>query len=131
MKVSKQLKSYGESYEAFVARANSCSFFCFDEKPKQRKRKSKAQKLIENMGARELDILLSVLNKQAELVVIGGASYAISRDGERWRVRATSADNDYVVENGKCSCRDCRFRERDCKHVEAIRGIVAKGSVPS
>jgi hypothetical protein len=109
-----------ESYEQLVARVNASAFIEHSELEPRRKQHRlvlRARKL----SPLHLEALKGLLAGDWALVRVGGRSYALTRDGEEWRVLGLyEGAVERRVLHGACSCEDSRFRGRKCKHAQAV-----------
>lgn len=107
------------------AYAMSTAFIDFDtaEKPRRRDRKHRLAKRAEDLTEGQLAVLVRLLESDAVLCTVGGRSYAVDRVPIGWWVCGLGPDDEEhtVLEDlSACSCPDFRFRERRCKHLEAV-----------
>lgn len=106
-------------------RAAASSFFVFDEvkKPPRRRKRHRLAARAEQLTEEQLVVLVRLLEGEMLLCTVGGKSYAVDRVPVGWWVRGLGPDDEEhtVSEDlSACSCQDFRFRNRRCKHLEAV-----------
>ena len=88
-------------------------------KPKRHRLVKKAEELCDT------ELLAELLSGVRTLV----SGYAVKRTELGWVLRATaskSVDHTVTLDLAACSCEDCRFRERECKHIRLLRSFLGK-----
>jgi hypothetical protein len=121
----------GETYEQLLARVQGSAFFMPAEKVPGAPKAGKLKKLPKplrkllanaaNLSDVQLQLLTKLLAGEARLA----GNYAVERTEAGWRVEALQGgDGGHTVnlELTECSCPDCRFRERQCKHIKLLLG---------
>jgi hypothetical protein len=109
-----------ESYEQLVARVNASAYIEHVELEPRRKLHRLALRA-KKLNPEHLEALQGLLSGSWALVRVGGRSYALTRDGEEWRVLGLyEGAVERRVARGACSCEDSRFRGRKCKHAQAV-----------
>lgn len=104
-------------------RAMASAFFVNDEvrKPKRLQKKHKLVKKAEELTEGQFDVLMELLEGTSLLCTVGTRSYTVRKTSVGWAVRGLAADDEeHTVADGACSCQDFKFRNRRCKHIEAV-----------
>lgn len=126
-----------QSFQEYVASVNA-SAFMFDEptaadnRPNSSAKKSlgaKAKKLLEQiqgLNGIQAELLLGLVSGEWALVSAEKEHFAVQKDSISWAIIGLDpeAEEHHVnLELTACSCEDCRFRGRTCKHIIALKGI--------
>ena len=108
------------------SRAMAGASFDFTSSTPKRSQPRKVHRLTkraEELTAEQLCVLLLLLEGGAVLCTVGGRSYVTRRTALGWTVRgleASDVEHTVAEDLSACSCPDFRFRERKCKHMEAV-----------
>lgn len=109
-----------------VADVNASAFLMGDDVPvPSRKGEHRLVKLVRNKFTRQqTELLIDLLEGEAALIVVHGEQYAVRFRKRCYMVCGLELDSEeHTVDRTvtSCSCPDCVYRKRDCKHVLAIR----------
>jgi hypothetical protein len=86
-----------------------------------KKRKTAVERHIEELTDVQRGILADIMASRRAMVMVEGLAYAIRKMPEGWGVQAFVGTVEYILKEGKCTCPDSKFRDRECKHVQALR----------
>jgi hypothetical protein len=114
------------SYHELVARANGSGYIdksgiVGGRQTVSRKRKSAVERGIDNLTPEQKQILADIVASKRAMVYVEGLPYAIRKLPEGWGVQSFVGTTEYILVDGKCTCPDSKFRDRTCKHVQALR----------
>lgn len=116
-------------FEKLVAKVMSTAFMAEPTVvpgPKKVK-KHKLTKKVENMTTEQQEMLLLLLSEKLSMVTMRGETYAYRRVGVDWVVRSLhdgEPEHTVLADFSACSCQDCRFRGRVCKHILALKEVL-------
>jgi hypothetical protein len=112
--------------DEFTARVNASAFLMDIDIPKVKHKggKHRLTKKAESMSPAILASLLHLLEGDYALVWIGKVAYCFKGTDQNCSIVALDDGAEHTVMDGKCSCEDARFRNRDCKHIKALRKVV-------
>jgi len=113
------------SLNDLVSKANAGACFIPDTAPKHFKvRKHRLVLKAEMLSAEQLSLLITLLDGGAALIVAKGEPYAVKSIDIGWSIRGLQdGDEEYFVlsDLSGCSCPDHKYRNSECKHMEAVR----------
>lgn len=125
-----------ETFEQLVARANANSFFLpevVDSKPKKRiaggkKKLHRVAKKALDLTAKQLELLVEIARGRQFALAIGGVQYSVRKlKPGAWQITSLCKDShEYSVtlDPPACTCPDCAFRDRECKHILALKELL-------
>lgn len=96
-------------------------------KPKVKGKKHRIVKKLDSMTDEQKELLLLLLSEKLSMVVLHGETYAYRRSATGWLVRSLhdgEPEHTVLVDFSACSCQDCRFRGRVCKHMTALKEVL-------
>lgn len=94
------------------------------KKPKVKLRKD-LQRLVDRAKGCDTALLVDLVEGRAFLV----AGFVVKRTKDGWCIHGLdkgAAEHTVSLDLSMCSCPDCKFRERDCKHIRALKGAVSE-----
>lgn len=122
-----------EPIEVFLARVRANSFLDNQDvpvppgppRPSQKPRKTKIVRMVEKYTYEQLALAMDILEGRRARLNCGDDTYAVKKleDGAFSIVGLDTDTHEYFVKDGQCTCEDCKFRKRECKHLRAIRSI--------
>ena len=122
-------------FEKLVAGVMSKAFIeepTYVKRPKQPK-KHRLTKKIDLLTPEQQELLLLLLKEKLAMVTVKGETYAYRRSEGGWVVRSLhdgEPEHTVLADFSACSCQDCRFRGRVCKHMTALREVLG-GTAPA
>lgn len=119
-------------FEKLVAGVMSTAFV---EEPTQKpkgvkKRKVKLHpmtKKLDRMSEEQRGLLLLLLSEKLSTVCVRGETYAYRRSDAGWVIRSLhdgEPEHTVLLDFSACSCQDCRFRGKVCKHMVALKEVL-------
>lgn len=118
-------------FEKLVAKVMSNAFMGVPTvvaKPKAKKiKKHRLTKKLSNMSKEQQEMLLLLLSEKLAMITIKGETYAYRRSPDGWLVRSMhdgEPEHTVTPDFSACSCQDCRFRGKICKHILALKEIL-------
>ncbi len=117
-------------FERLVARVMSNAFIVDTppitgvKLPKQHRLAKKA----ETLSKEQLELLVLVLDGKLAMLTINTETYVYRRGEGGWWIRSMrdgEPEHTVFADFSKCSCEDHRFRNRECKHMKALKEVVA------
>ena len=119
-----------ESIKRLVSVANAWGMVQIEpnevrSRPRKRHKRHKLVDKAARLSDDQLKLLLRMLEDQETMLInVRGESYAVKVGLDDYKIRNVAEDSpEYIVfkDLSACSCPDNKFRERECKHIEAIR----------
>ncbi len=97
-------------------------------KPKQKKvKKHRLTKKLANMSEEQKQLLLLLLTEKVARVTIKGESYVYRRSSDGWLIRSLhdgEPEHTVTADFSACSCQDCKYRGRICKHMTVLKEVL-------
>lgn len=104
----------------------SDSSYGIDERELKRRSKAKAvrakaDRIARKLNQEQLKLLVQLLESKSVLLTVGRCSYAATKSGDEWLVKALEAGAvQHTVVGGVCSCTSFRVHGA-CKHAKALK----------
>lgn len=117
-------------FERLVAKVMSTAYMqepTVAPKVKKPKKKHRLAKKVDNMSKEQQEMLLLLLSEKLAMITIKGETYAYRRSEAGWLIRSmTDGEPEHTVtaDFTACSCQDCRYRGRLCKHILALKEVL-------
>lgn len=120
-------------FEKLVAGVMANAFMCDPvattlqpKRPKKQKKHRLAKKL-DNMTPEQKELLLLLLSEKIAMLTVKGETYAYRRSDTGYLVRSLhdgEPEHTVTTDFSACSCADCKFRGRVCKHMVALKEVL-------
>lgn len=117
-------------FERLVARVMANAFMA-EPTPLPKTPKSKKHRIVkkvEQMTDDQKQLLFLLLKEKLHLMVVKGETYAYRRVDAGWVVRSLhdgEPEHTVLADFSACSCQDCRFRGKICKHMTALKEVLS------
>lgn len=90
-------------------------------------KKHRLTKKLDNMSSEQQELLLLLLYEKLAMITVKGETYAYRRSEAGYLIRSLhdgEPEHTVTVDFSSCSCEDCRFRGRTCKHMHALKEVL-------
>ena len=120
--------------EKLVARVMSTAFIepvtptAVVKKPKPKGKKHRITRRLDAMSDEQKELLLLLLSEKLATVTVKGETYCYRRSDAGWVIRSLhdgEPEHTVLLDFSACSCPDCRFRGRVCKHMTVLQGVMS------
>lgn len=99
------------------------------KQPKVKKpKKHRITRKLDQLSDEQKQILLLLLSEKLATVCVRGETYIYRRIATGWLIRSLhDAEPEHTVSADftACSCKDFKCRNRECKHLHALKEILA------
>lgn len=118
-------------FERLVAKVMSSAYIAdVPSGPKQPKqpKKHRLTKKLDQMSEEQKQALLLLLSEQFATMTVHGETYAYRRSDVGWLIRSLhdgEPEHTVAADFSACSCQDCKFRGKVCKHMTALKGVLS------
>lgn len=119
--------------EKLVARVMSTAFIepvTSVPKASKKSKKKAINRKLETMTREQQELLWLLLNEKLSRIVVHGETYVYRRsETGDWIIRSLAPgepEHTVLADFSACSCQDCRFRGRVCKHMVALKEVLGK-----
>lgn len=94
---------------------------------KKAPKKHRITKKLDNMSPEQQEMLLLLLKEKLAMITVKGETYAYRRVETGYLIRSLhdgEPEHTVAADFSACSCADCKFRGRICKHMIALRQVL-------
>lgn len=123
-------------FERLVARVMSTAFIgtptIIPKVKVKKQKKHRLTKRLANMSKEQKELLLLLISEKVAMITIKGETYAYRRIPDGWIIRSLydgSPEHTVLTDFSACSCQDCHYRGKICKHILALREIHENSSI--
>lgn len=118
----------GVMAKAFMAEPTAAGI-----KKQKAPKKHRIAKKLDNMTSAQQEVLLLLLKEKLAMITVKGETYAYRRSEAGYLIRSLhdgEPEHTVAIDFSACSCADCKFRGRVCKHMTALKEVLcAKSSL--
>lgn len=117
-------------FEKLVAGVMANAFMAELTVAAKQQRKSKKHRLAKKLGSmssEQQEVLLLLLSEKLATISVKGETYAYRRSDAGYVVRSLhdgEPEHTVLLDFSACSCQDCRFRGKACKHMVALKEVL-------
>ena len=118
-------------FERLVARVMSTAYLeaptvLPGQKAPKKQKPHRLVKKLDTMSDEQKEVLLLLLSGKLATMTVKGETYAYRRSDAGWLIRSLhdgEPEHTVLEDFSACSCQDCRFRGRVCKHMTALKEV--------